>query len=277
MLSPARARTAIGVCMKAEGAAIAGQQESGNAIHVELPADLPLAARRHIAQWGHLDLGPLSLNPAACLQPTDVMDSESATVVALAGELTARLEHDGERAATLYRHVRDAIRYDFAPTLPDRTAWRASATLARGQGFCQQKAVLLVALARASGIPAGLVFQHIVDWKLRDTRFEAVLPGGVILFHGLCALWLDGAWRAMDPSLDSDLCARRRYRLVEMPVNGGDALLPADDWDGNRHFDLLGQAGPYADLPVPVSDMLVALAETWAEMRGLVARTGATM
>ena len=263
--------------MKAEAAATAGQDESASAIHADLPGDLPDAARRHIAQWGQLDLGPLSLDPAACLQPTDVVDSESAAVVALAGRLTTRLERDGDRAAALFRHVRDAVRYDFAPMLPDRTAWRASATLARAQGFCQQKAVLLVALARASGIPAGLVFQHIADWKLRDTRFEAVLPGGVILFHGLGALWLDGAWRAMDPSLDSDLCARRRYRLVELPVSGGDALLPADDLDGNRHFDLLGQAGPYADLPVPVSAMLVELAGTWAEMRVLVARTGATM
>lgn len=265
------------------GRSAPAREDTGGAIRVHLPEDLPPAARSHIARWGQLDAGPVAVDPAACRRPTDVIDSDHAALTALAADLTDGRQGDGQRAAALFRHVRDGIRYDFTPDLTDRTVWRASATLARGQGFCQQKAVLLVALARAAGIPAGLVFQHIVDWKLRDTRFEVVLPGGVILYHGLCALWLDGAWRSVDPSLDRDLCVRRRYRLVElhdmtgMSPDGGDALLPLNDLDGRRHFDILGQAGPYADMPAPISDMLVTLGETWSEMRRLAARTGATM
>ena len=268
--------------MKNEGIS-AGLHARTGAVPTQWPDDLPPAALQHVAQFGQLDLGPTSPDPARCLSPTPVIDSDAPAVMTRMAELTAGLRGEGPRAAALFRHVRDAIRYDFTPTLPDRSAWLASATLARGQGFCQQKSVLLVALARATGIPAALVFQHIVDWKLRDTRFEAVLPGGVILYHGLCALWLDGAWRAIDPSLDRELCARRRYKVVEvsdrtgMAPQGGDALLPADDLDGQRHFDILGQAGPYADLPFPVSDLLVKLDATWAEMRVLAVRTGATM
>ncbi len=254
-----------------------------NAIKSTFPADLPASGRLHVEANSNLDLGPTAANPNACLGPTDVIDSTSPIIKELAERLTAGLQGDGPRAAALFRWVRDEIRYDFTPVMDSRAVWLASATVTRGKGFCQQKAVLLVALARAVGIPAGTVFQHLADWKLRDSRYEAALPGGVIIYHGLCALWWNGAWHALDPSLDSELCARRRYQVVEVDAHtgltttGSDALLPLNDLDGHRHFDILGQTAVFADVPVVISDLLVAFDAQWAEVRQLAQRTGVTM
>jgi transglutaminase-like putative cysteine protease len=57
--------------------------------------------------------------------------------------------------------VRDEIKYNmYTPKfLPEH--FLASNILAKNEGYCVQKAVLLVALARAAGIPAGLGFAKI--------------------------------------------------------------------------------------------------------------------
>jgi hypothetical protein len=183
---------------------------------------------------------------------------------------------EGELAQQLFRFVRDEIRYDFTPVLDGRDCWRASATLERRKGFCQQKAVLLAALCRAVGIPSAICFQHIRDHKLLDARFTAQLPGGIIAFHGLAALWLEGRWVRVDPSLDAKLCQIRRYRCVEFD-GVHEALLPATDLDGRPHFDFLEQLGPFADLPRAVSSLGVKLRPTWDALRALAKKTDATL
>ena len=106
------------------------------------------------------------------------------------------------------------------------------------------------------------------------TRFAKVLPGGIIAFHGLTAFWLDGKWVRFDAALDQQLCLSRRYRLAEPFGPGGEALLPDTDLEGQPHFDFLGERGPFADLPVPVSQLLIDASPVWNELRQL---TGATM
>ena len=238
--------------------------------------DPPLAAHTaaFVRDWTQAAL-PESLSGPSLLEPTDVIASRDPLIVATAEQVTAGLQSPTERALALFRLVRDRIRYDIGPDLPNREAWHAAATLQRGRGFCQQKAVLLAALLRAAGIPSALGFQHVRDWKLQGTRFEAILPEGVIIYHGLTFAWLHGGWRAMDATLDAGLCARRNYQLVSADPTG-DAYLPVRDLAGNRHFDLFAQHGPFADLPQSVSDLFVSVQETWAEARTL-ARQGATM
>lgn len=221
-------------------------------------------------------LPPVVDGPGGCTGPTDVIESEHPAVVARAQELVRGLTGERERAEALFLWVRDAIAYDFTPDLRTRADWAASGTLARGRGFCQQKAVLLAALARAAGIPSAITFQRIVDHKLKDTRFEAMLPGGLITFHGLDFLWVDGAWRPADATLDAGLCARRGYRLTEL-WPGDAARLPLLDLAGEPHFDILLESGPFADQPESITTLAAAMHESWAGLKDLARRTGATM
>ncbi len=172
--------------------------------------------------------------------------------------------------------VRDTIRYDFTPKLDSRDSWKASTTLQRGKGFCQQKAVLYTALCRAARIPSAICLQHIRDHKLLDTRFASLLPNGIIAFHGLAAVWLSGRWVRVDPALDAGLVRIRGYRLTDF--NGtGEALLPATDLNGQSHIDFLGQFGPFADFPHSICDLGVRIRPTWDALREVARKTGASM
>lgn len=214
-------------------------------------------------------------DPASALGPTDVIDCAHREITA-AAEAHGAAADPLERAASLFRFVRDEVRYDLVPELTSRASWRASNTLARGSGFCQQKAVLLCALARARGIPAAMGFQHIRDHKLIDPRFERFLPGGIIAFHGRAALWLEGRWCWVDPALDAGLCAAKGYRLVELR-GSEDAPLPATDLAGRPHFDVLGDFGPFSDLPEALSTAALGLAALWTGLGHVAKKTGATM
>ncbi|MDO9201129.1 MAG: transglutaminase family protein, partial [Hydrogenophaga sp.] len=129
------------------------------------------------------------LNALTFLASTDAIDSDHPSVVAFAQThatgTTAR-----EQAVSLYRAVRDQLRYD--PYRIDLSAhgMRASTALQQGHGWCVPKAVVLAAVARAAGIPARLGFadvrNHLSTQRLRDT-----MKTDVFAWHGYTELWLD--------------------------------------------------------------------------------------
>ncbi|OGO40533.1 MAG: hypothetical protein A2Z04_05400 [Chloroflexi bacterium RBG_16_57_9] len=213
---------------------------------------------------------------ADCLGPTDVMDIEHPAIRATVGELTAGVQTPVARTRALFNFVRDRIVYNFGPILESRADWLASTTLARGDGFCQQKATLLATLLRAAGLSSQLVFQDIKDYKLLDTRFAPMVPDGIIRYHGLTAVYLNGRWLRIDATLDAGLSQHRGYNLVEFRPDA-DALLPATDLQGLPHFDILAETGPFPNLPVPLTDAQLHAAPHWREWQILVRRTGASM
>jgi transglutaminase-like putative cysteine protease len=210
-----------------------------------------------------------------CLLPTDVIDSDHPLVKETAEKVVRRAKAPVEIARRIFYFVRDDIKYNFAPLLRSREDWKASSTLERGDGFCQQKAVLFAALLRAAGVPSQVAFQHIKDYKLLGTRYEPYMPDGVLPFHGLTVVYLNGRWLWEDATLDSGLCNRRGYRLVEFSAEG-EALLPATDLQGHPHFEFLGDFGPYPDLPKEISDAFIDPVG-WEMWQALVKRTHLTM
>ena len=89
----------------------------------------------------------------AYLRPGNLVDSGHPEIVAHATRL-AGAGSDREKALRLYYAVRDGLRYDPYNTPMKREAYRASTTLAAGHGYCVNKAGLMAALCRASGIAA---------------------------------------------------------------------------------------------------------------------------
>jgi len=86
-------------------------------------------------------------------QPGDLIDAGHPEIVAYATRIAGE-GCDKERALRLYYAVRDDLRYDPYNTPMKREAYRASATLASGHGYCVNKAGLMAAVCRAVGIPA---------------------------------------------------------------------------------------------------------------------------
>ncbi|HEV8711724.1 MAG TPA: transglutaminase family protein, partial [Candidatus Binatia bacterium] len=91
-----------------------------------------------------------SLSQEPYLRPTTYCDSHAPEVVALADEIRHRSGGDWEYAQAAYDFVRNEIAYAFEPE-PHRGV---VGTLEAGCGICVDQANLLVALARAGGIPA---------------------------------------------------------------------------------------------------------------------------
>ncbi len=187
------------------------------------------------------------MNPDTSVRPRFCIDSDAKNIREKASELTASHRNERDKARRIFDYVRDEIVYNFAPNVSERKDFRASHTLQMGNGFCMQKAALFAALCRASGIPARVGFQDIVDCKIVGPFFE-LMGTNRLSHHGMSAVYLDDRWIRADCTLDRGLSERKNYRLVQFDGRH-DALLPATDRAGKPHFTIRKQSGFYNDTP----------------------------
>jgi hypothetical protein len=203
---------------------------------------------------------PLSLTayplPEDAVGATDVIEADAPAIRELAGRIAGPAEGT-EAARLLFEWVRDEIRYDMAPDVEERADWCATTTLERGQGFCQQKAVLLAALLRARDIPAGVVLQDLLDHKI-PPPYVALIGSQRLELHGLTCAFLDGHWVRLDPTLPRSFVEKKRYRLVEFDGEN-DAVLAETDLDGEPHFEVLVELGTFADFPDEIVEQVLGL------------------
>lgn len=185
------------------------------------------------------------LDPTQCLGPTEFIESDNASVKALA----ARVRGDGspvETAVRLFEYVRDEIQYEFRAKVT-MDEYRASHVLAEEKGFCVQKAILLCALLRDAQIPSALVLCDLKDYTLPKRIVEA-MGTDTMFHHGLNAIHLNGRWLLADASLSPDVVERKGYRRVEF-TGEDDALFPTSTLAGTPHAEVVRFHGMYPDLP----------------------------
>ncbi|MFC1969250.1 transglutaminase family protein [Chloroflexota bacterium] len=184
----------------------------------------------------------------AYLGPTPVIDCNDESVKQKASQLTQGNKNAVEKAINLFRFVRDEIGYNFWNLSDFLEDYRASATMARGEGFCIQKAIVLAALSRAAGIPARLRFAVIRN-PLASDKVKELLGGDLFVSHGYNELYLGGKWLKVAPTYDRQLCEGKRLVLVEFDgVNH--AVLPSHSLDGEPHIEYVLDRGHYDDLPL---------------------------
>lgn len=162
-----------------------------------------------------------------------------------------------ELVRRLFEWVRDDVKYEMSPELQARDDWKATGTLERGYGFCQQKAVLLASLLRARGIPAGIVAQDVLDHKI-PPQYVEFIGHQILEGHGLNCAYVGGEWVLLDATLPARLCEKKRYRLVEYDGTG-DAVLPTADLDGGPHFEIVEELGVWADFPDEIVERTIGL------------------
>ena len=181
------------------------------------------------------------------LRPTPVIDCDHEAVKEKARQLTDGKDDVVEKAKSLVYFVRDDIKYNIYVLKDDIKHFRASATMARGEGFCIQKAIVLAALARASGIPSRLRFA-IIRNPLASDEVKSILGGDLFVSHGFDELYINGRWIKAAPTFNRELCRKRR--LVTVEFDGIiDAILPSHDLDGRPHIEYVKDKGDYDDLP----------------------------
>jgi len=183
------------------------------------------------------------------LRPTPAIDCDSDSIKEKARQLTKGQEAAIDKAKSLFYFVRDEIRYNFYILKSDLLEdYRASVILARGEGYCIQKAIVLAALARAVGIPSRLRFAVIRN-PLASDKIKEILGGDLFVSHGYNELYIEGKWVKAAPTFDREMCQRNRLVLVEFDgINH--ALLPAHNLDGEPHIEYVQDRGDYDDLPL---------------------------
>ncbi len=181
------------------------------------------------------------------LKPTLFIDCGQPALVQKCRELTSGAADDRDCAVRIFYFVRDGIRYN---ALADRSdeSYRASRVLAAGEGYCVQKAVLLVALARAAAVPARLRFADIRG-HLTPREFVELRGSNLFAFHGLADLFINGAWVRATPTYDIGFCTRMRIPPTKFDGTR-DAMLPAFDLDGRRNVEYIRERGFFDDLPL---------------------------
>jgi transglutaminase-like putative cysteine protease len=182
------------------------------------------------------------------LGPTFFIDCDEATIKGKSRELSANVPKVLEKAQRIFYFVRDSIRYNVYSPRPTEEYFKASQVLAKGEGYCVQKALLLVALARAAGIPARLRFAeiriHHTAKSIAEKRGSNVFP-----FHGLTDLYIEGRWIKATPTYDIGYCRKAGIAPVEFDGRS-DALLPLCTLDGRLNIEYVLDRGFFDDLPL---------------------------
>jgi len=181
------------------------------------------------------------------LASADYVDSGHPRVTGFARE-HARGAGERERGVALYYAVRDGVRYNPFLDFSDERVFRASDTLAAGEGFCIGKAALLAAMARAAGIAARVGFADVKN-HLTTPRLAERMGSDLFVYHGFTELWLEGRWVKATPAFNLDLCHKFRVRPLEFDGREDSIFHPFDE-DERRHMEYLRERGSFADVPV---------------------------
>ena len=181
------------------------------------------------------------------LSPTFFIDCDNVFVRKKSQEVIGSEIREREKATNLFFFVRDKIKYSLYVSRSSPEDFRASHILSRGEGYCVQKAVLLVALARAADIPARLRFSkiknHLTPKELLEKRGTNVFE-----YHGLAELYIEGSWIKATPTYDLNYC--KKTGTIPVYFDGTkDALLPPCALDGRPHIEYLKDQGFFKDLP----------------------------
>ncbi|MBS0223636.1 MAG: transglutaminase family protein [Proteobacteria bacterium] len=182
----------------------------------------------------------------AYLRSSDLIDSTHPEIIAHA-ERVAGAGGARQKALRLYYAVRDGLRYDPYNTPMRREAYRASSTLAAGHGYCVNKAGLMAALCRASGIPARVGYADVRN-HMTTKRLAELMGSDVFYYHGYTDVWLDGHWVKATPAFNRELTERFGLKPLDWDAVS-DSIYHPFDLSGRRHMEYLAYRGVFADIP----------------------------
>jgi len=167
-------------------------------------------------------------------------DHNHPLVAETASQLTRGVTTPREKLHRLFHYVRDEIQFRFPD---DGDFVSASETIRLGYGQCNTKATLLLALCKASEIPARIHFS-LISKEIQKGFFTGIaywlMPSKIS--HSWIEVEIDGRWRRIDTFIN-DLAlfeaARDELRRQHWSVGFSVAL---KDGDARANLDLDGEA-----------------------------------
>lgn len=155
------------------------------------------------------------------LRKTDYCDFDNPIIKETADWYVQQYPDSKTRAVELFKFVRDNIKYRVG-----RWDKKASVTISEKYGMCTNSTNLLVALLRASKIPAGYCIYTVVGGE----SFGHILPNIIKRHvhkdsvHIVANVYLGGKWIKCDPSTDKQLSDSSRHisKLTNLIVWDGE-------------------------------------------------------
>lgn len=153
---------------------------------------------------------------------TEYCDINHPKISELARKITKRYKEPRDKAVALFYWVRDEVPYKFG-------SWqkKASRVLREGYGMCTNKALLLTALFRSCGIPAGF---GIIKVKGKE-YFGPIGPRFLTqkvsdkTVHIYSYVYINNKWLKVDPTVDKDISIKTSYFNFTTRI---------EDWDGTK-------------------------------------------
>lgn len=184
----------------------------------------------------------------ASLSPARFIDSDHPLVIDFAERWRGASRDPREQAVSLYRAVRDEIRYNPYVFSADHETLKASHALAAGESYCVPKALLLAACARHCRIPARIGLADVRN-HLSTPRLIEILRSEVFAMHGYTELFLEGRWVKATPAFNLALC--RMFKVAPLEFDGRtDSVFHPFNAKGERYMEYLVDHGQFDDLPV---------------------------
>lgn len=181
------------------------------------------------------------------LRPTFAIDSDNKRIAETAENVTRGCSSDEEKTVKLFYFVRDYIPYNVYMISVFIEDFKASRILEWGKGYCVQKAVLLTALGRASGLPSRLAFAKIKNHRVPAHVLEK-LQTNIFPRHGYNQFFLNGRWVSAAATFDRVLCEKNGLPTVEFDGKR-DSILPGKDLSGRTYIEYIKKFPPVDDLP----------------------------
>lgn len=160
------------------------------------------------------------------LKSSDMVQSGSSEITALARQLTGNAKNQYEAVTAVTNWVADNIKYTFNPPQYD-----AAYTLSTKSGNCQNFAHLAIALLRSVGVPARIVGGITLKepWKVpidaRNSIVQSMGQGG----HAWLEVWFpDLGWLPYDPQQSKQFTSSRHIKQS----HGLDSKDINDTWRG---------------------------------------------
>jgi transglutaminase-like putative cysteine protease len=151
-------------------------------------------------------------------------------------------------ALALYLKIRDGFLYDPFNLDISKNGLTFSNVLNKKRAWCVEKAGLMVACARALGIPARPGYA-VVRNHLENEKLEQVLQSDLIVFHGYADLYLDGKWVKCTPAFDKRVC--RLSGVNPLDWDGiSDSLFQEHDKESKRFMEYVEYYGEFEDVPI---------------------------
>ena len=184
----------------------------------------------------------------AYLQPSRYIESDSSEIMAFANAAASDASQPIETAVRLYYAVRDTVIYDPYQSYSRLETYSGRIALERRRGYCVAKAALLVACARARGIPARIGFADVRN-HLATPRLLELNGGDIFYWHAYADLWLEGKFVKATPAFNLSMC--ERFGTLPLEFDGrNDSIFHACDGMDRRHMEYLTNHGTFAEVPV---------------------------